>query len=307
MKECHTWWSFQRLIDENFDELLQNISDLRRVFFDPDQVTLISEETYQQFGHLLARLINKVQMYLTDRDMYTKAFSQNVLRMPRVFLKRSERFRRLFRNSVATSDDNHTLAYEATLLRRKNEFIISSEDQQNFSSLKSKYSNTFDLNLRQCLNLHSTISARGIFDNISLLMNRISEQPIILDDQKRESLESSLKKFDIPLICPPILCRRVSNLKQNESDSILPLQTTDVSKNEHDTQVTCIDLLKSIAAERGIVLIGSPGSGKTTIARWLTCELSRNLLNEQKNVVINDIDMGPARIPILIRIGEFAE
>ncbi|CAF2864477.1 unnamed protein product [Rotaria sp. Silwood2] len=161
------------------------------------------------------------------------------------------------------------------------------EGQQNFSSLKSKYPNTFELYLRQCLDLHSTMGACGIFDNISLLMNRISEQPIILDDQKRESLESSLKKFDIPLICPPILCRRVSNLKQNESDSILPLQTIDVSKNEQDTQVTCIDLLKSIAAERWIVLIGSPGSGKTTIARWLTCELSRNLLNEQKNVLEN--------------------
>ncbi|CAF3999063.1 unnamed protein product, partial [Rotaria sp. Silwood1] len=76
---------------------------------------------------------------------------------------------------------------------------------------------------------------------------------------------------------------------------------------EKDTDVTVIDLLKSIAGERWIVLIGGPGSGKTTIARWLTCELSRILLNEQKNMVINDVDMGPARIPILIRIGEFAE
>ncbi|CAF4933285.1 unnamed protein product, partial [Rotaria sp. Silwood1] len=227
--------------------------------------------------------------------------------MSRVFLKCSEQFKRLFRNSLPTSDDNHILAYEATLLQRKNQFIMSTGGQQNFSSLQLKYSNTFEFYLRQCLNLHSTMSVRGIFDNIDLLMNRISEQTIILDDQKRESLESSLKKFDIPLICPPILCRRVSNMKKNESDSMLPLQTIDVLKKEKDTDVTVIDLLKSIAGERWIVLIGGPGSGKTTIARWLTCELSRILLNEQKNMVINDVDMGPARIPILIRIGEFAE
>ncbi|CAF4547412.1 unnamed protein product, partial [Rotaria sp. Silwood2] len=296
-----------RLTDENFGELQKNVSDLRRSFFDPDQVMSISEETYQQFAHLLARLINKVQIYLTDGNMYTKAYSHNFFRMSRSFLKRSEQFRRLFRNGVPTSDDNHTLAYEATLLRRKNEFIMSTGGQQSFSSLKLKYSNIFALYLRQCLNLHSTMNVHGIFDNINLLMVRISEQPIILDDQERESLELSLKKFDIPLICPPILCRRVSNLKQNESDSILPLQTIDVSEKEKDTDVTFIDLLKSITGEHWIVLIGGPGSGKTTIARWLTCELSRNILNEQKNMVINNIDMGPTRIPILIRIGEFAE
>ncbi|CAF4543978.1 unnamed protein product [Rotaria socialis] len=293
--------------DDTFSNLLQHINDIQETFFGPNEIMLISEQTHQQFDHLLARLINKVQSCLMDRNMYTKQFSYNFCRITNVFLERQQQLERLILTNMPTDDDNYMLAYEFTLQQRQNAFNISTGDSENFSSLKLKYSNTYDLYLRRCLNLHSTMSVHGVFENIEVLMNRIFEQQIIIDDRQRESLELSLKKFDVPLICPPMLCRRIYNLQQNQSDNILALETIDFSKHEKDVDMTLIDLLKSIRSERWIVLIGGPGSGKTTFVRWLTCEMSRNLLSNEENMMIDDIDMGSVRIPILIRIGEFAE
>jgi hypothetical protein len=58
-----------------------------------------------------------------------------------------------------------------------------------------------------------------------------------------------------------------------------------------------------IRTKRWIVILGDPGSGKTSFARWLVRHLAQTLLlNGQHST-----DYGPLRIPILIRIGEFAE
>jgi predicted NACHT family NTPase len=58
-----------------------------------------------------------------------------------------------------------------------------------------------------------------------------------------------------------------------------------------------------IRNKRWIIILGDPGSGKTSFARWLVSHLAQTLLfNGQHST-----DYGPLRIPILIRIGEFAE
>ncbi|CAF3872280.1 unnamed protein product, partial [Rotaria sordida] len=58
-----------------------------------------------------------------------------------------------------------------------------------------------------------------------------------------------------------------------------------------------------IRTKRWIVILGDPGSGKTSFVRWLVHHLAQTLLlNKQHST-----DYGPLRIPILIHIGEFAE
>src|SRR3990167_2792936 len=84
-----------------------------------------------------------------------------------------------------------------------------------------------------------------------------------------------------------------------------------------------ISLGQGFQSERALVVLGDPGSGKTTLARWIALQLSRSLLNKQDRVRVPSskvnpnqignvkantlVDLGITRIPILIRIADFAE
>lgn len=291
--------------NDKLTSLFQQVNNLQKDFFNDNEM-LISEQIHQQFGHLLARMLYNIQMYFIDCDMHTKQFSDNISHVSEVLLERQKQLKRLFCTGILSNDDNEILAYEVTLQRRMNEFNLLTGDQQSFVELKVKFSNVFDLYIRQCLHLHSTLNIRGISENIDVLTKRFSEQQIIVDEKQRESLELALNNFDIPLIYPPIICHKTRYARQNQLENFLPSQTIDYLEQK-DIDVSFIDLLKSIRNERWIVLLGGPGSGKTTVMRWLTCEFARNLLIEQKNMIIHDTNMGPVRVPILIRIGEFSQ
>jgi DNA-binding CsgD family transcriptional regulator len=71
-----------------------------------------------------------------------------------------------------------------------------------------------------------------------------------------------------------------------------------------------------LQTHRWVVVLGEPGAGKTTLTRWVALVNARALLEGSDRVVVEDarlglpsgpVDLGPARLPILIRAADFAE
>lgn len=76
-----------------------------------------------------------------------------------------------------------------------------------------------------------------------------------------------------------------------------------------------------IRDSRWSVILGKPGMGKTTLLHWLTLHHARTLLEDgeepalERRVLVDGVklgvdeevvDLGPARLPILVRVGEWA-
>ena len=285
--------------------MYEQINNLQHDLVNEEQTNLIDKQTCQQFVHLLMRTFAKVQRYFIEHDMHSENVSMKFIEhTTEVLVERREQFQRLFRTNTLSTYDHRVLQYEVSLQQRAQDFQLSVGAQESFSAIKVKCSDVFDLYLRQCIQFHSTMSVRGIFDNLNDITERVFRQPITMDEMHWQSFDLDI---DIPLIVPQITCRKMSYPKQDQYRDVFLRRDSIYSVKESTKDVSFIDLIKSVRNERWMVLLGNAGSGKTTFVRWLTWKFAQSVLVDNENIILHDIDMGSPRIPILIRIGEFVQ
>jgi hypothetical protein len=83
-----------------------------------------------------------------------------------------------------------------------------------------------------------------------------------------------------------------------------------------------MSLGEAFRTERWLVVLGDPGSGKTTLLRWIARKLAQALLCDPPGRVealayqmdpaisrsdTRKVDLGPARLPILVRVSEYSD
>lgn len=96
------------------------------------------------------------------------------------------------------------------------------------------------------------------------------------------------------------------------------------SSKSEDNVDKVINIGEAFKYHRYLVILGDPGSGKTTLAKWIAVKLAKTYIDERElgikqrvivkksKIDINDLnteeieDLGPSRIPILIKISEYA-
>ncbi|CAF3913168.1 unnamed protein product [Rotaria sordida] len=198
--------------------------------------------------------------------------------------------------------------------------------------LHEKHAKTIESYLDYCIELHRGVPLTGIEGNVAA---KVACHFYEISPEDRNKLERSWRANDLPLTRTFIQLRpdKSTAFERNESRRLLMEPDTRVALDEHSRKeaskgiwqrlvsapymLSMVERDRYVVGEgeenvneenilrtkRWIVVLGDPGSGKTSFVRWLVAHLAQRLrINGQHST-----DFGPLRIPILIRIGEFVD
>ncbi|CAF2673503.1 unnamed protein product [Rotaria sp. Silwood2] len=191
--------------------------------------------------------------------------------------------------------------------------------------LREKHFHTIKVYLRCCTELHKSVPLTGLNGDI---VAKVAYNFYHISSEDKSQLEYKWKSCDLPLTRTFIQFKpdKSTSFERNESRRLLIGSESHLFQNHHNRKGIWQRLVSApymmsmverdryseeddvteeniIRSKRWIIILGDPGSGKTSFARWLVCHFAQTLLlNGQHST-----DYGPLRIPILIRIGEFAE
>ncbi|CAF2498080.1 unnamed protein product [Rotaria sp. Silwood2] len=195
--------------------------------------------------------------------------------------------------------------------------------------LREKHLKTIESYLRTSIELHKSESPTGLTGDIVAKVTHNSYQ---ISYKERMTLEHKWRSCKLPLSRTfiQLIPDKSTSFERNELQRLLMENETNILHDTHSRKEISkgiwkrlvstpymismvekdpyskednVTLENIIRSKRWIVILGDPGSGKTSFARWLVHHLAQTLLLNGPD----STDYGPLRIPILIRIGEFAE
>ncbi len=177
------------------------------------------------------------------------------------------------------------------------------------------------LELRGIREKHPNVSLEKVY--VALKGDHTNKQERIQSYDLLESeLDEIFSNLDINLSKNEIFetKERIRRQILQQNPFMLSLLERDKSQVLFELQSKIITLGEAFQREKKLVILGDPGSGKTTLARWLTLKFAKSLLNNDRRVVVpkNQVDpesentletvnLGESRLPILMRISNYAD
>ncbi|UJR06986.1 hypothetical protein I4U23_011274 [Adineta vaga] len=159
----------------------------------------------------------------------------------------------------------------------------------------------------KCIALHSNIKTHNLSISTRDILTRLSLPPIEQSDLTAEQihfLDEKLGSLSISLNCSRQSLQIMSdeNRKKTDFTSRNFIPSINVEKHSFNGTHSLHHILRS---NRWIMLLGAPGSGKTSLLRWLIVQNARSLVEGHQSICVNDKKIDSVRVPILIRISEF--
>lgn len=260
-----------------------------------------------------------------------------------------------------------------TQLRLRNQFLetnITIEKQATLQRLYQKHGQIINMYQRQCLIDHSSIKIGGLEKGVHHVLQRVLSQSVSSYDLSRLSEKASSLEFPLQNIYIHLKADLTSSYERSQAQKQLhshsvtlkddhmennfrddvvidkdydkeilmalkdrPIMSSLEKQYDSNNKQNLCNVVTVLQRSRWTVVIGDPGSGKTTFVRWMARVLTSDLISKQNmyvpinksknstddlSTIRNDddilqqvapcnTDLGIKQLPLLVRVGEFAE
>jgi hypothetical protein len=178
---------------------------------------------------------------------------------------------------------------------------IQSSCFQPIICLYEKYRQKTDEYIQSCISRHSHVSCLhdlGVDINQSANYKCLLTDPFLVFTEKELEwlrLPTNVDSFSIPLEPATYFLMRISQQEMADIDL----------ESDKSSKLNLTNIQNVIGYEHCCVIFGTPGAGKTTLARWITLMTARafsQILNENLSSEINEV-----RLPILVHLSEVVQ